>query len=74
MTDEQVLVLNFLKCSPESWFGRKEIARRAVRRKIFEENPNWADAAIVDLLRQGMVEQDSSGYVRLAKDKELAPT
>lgn len=65
MTDEQVLIINFLKCSPESWFSRKEIARRAVKRKVFEENPNWANAALSELTVKGLVEEDKNSLVRL---------
>ncbi len=71
MTDEQVLVVNFLQCSPETWFAKKEIARRAVRRKIFEENPHWADHAIPELLAVGLIEQNISGQYRLKKDQVL---
>lgn len=65
MTDEQTLVLNFLKCSPESWFSKKEIARRAVKRKVFEENPNWATQPISDLLVTSVIEEDKNGLVRM---------
>lgn len=68
MTDEQVIILNFLRCSPESWFVRKEIARRAVKRKVFEENPNWPNAALAELIVKGLVEEDKNGLVRLKGD------
>jgi hypothetical protein len=71
MTDEQVLIINFLQFSPETWFARKEIARRAVRRKVFEENPHWADAALAELVAKGEVEENNSGQVRLKGDEEL---
>ena len=71
MTDEQIRVMNFLRCNPGTWFGRKEIARRATKRKIFEENPNWADMAIADLLLKKIIEQDPTGLVRVGKDEEL---
>src|SRR5579859_7170908 len=69
MNDEQILILNFLRCSPETWFGKKELARRAVRRRVFEENPHWADAHLMDLIVQGFVEEDQNGQVRLMEDE-----
>ncbi len=71
MTDEQVLVVNFLQSSPETWFAKKEIARRAVRRKIFEENPHWADHAVSELLGVGVIEQNNTGQYRMKKDQVL---
>lgn len=71
MTDEQVLIVNFLQTSPETWFARKEIARRAVRRKVFEENPHWADAALGELVANGIVEENPSGQFRIKKDETL---
>ena len=65
MNDEQILILNFLRCSPELWFGKKEIARRAVRRRVFEENPHWADEQLVELIAQRVLEENENGQVRL---------
>jgi len=50
MNDEQVLIINYLKCSPKTWFGKKEIARRAVKRKVFEENPRWSEEPLAELI------------------------
>ena len=67
MTEAEMTVLMFLQASPESYFARKEIARRAVRRQIYEDNPHWADAAIAGLLLQGAIEKNESGSCRIRK-------
>jgi len=72
MTDEETIVLIFLQTSPESYFGRKEIARRAVRRKVYEENPRWADEPLASLLLKKLIEENQQGLVRMRKD-ELLP-
>jgi hypothetical protein len=51
--------------------ARKEIARKAVKRTVFEENPHWADAPLASLLNQGIVEQNESAQYRLAKSNVL---
>ncbi|HWW00571.1 MAG TPA: hypothetical protein VNZ64_12805 [Candidatus Acidoferrum sp.] len=72
MTDEEQQIVNFLQSSPESFFGRREIARRAVRRHVFEDNPNWADAHLATLLVKHVIEQDDNGLYRMKKD-DLGP-
>lgn len=71
MTDEEQQIVNYLQTSPESFFGRREIARRAVRRKVFEENPNWADTPLYNLLVRQVIEQDDNGLYRIKKDELL---
>ena len=71
MTDEEQLVVNFLKASPETFYARREIARRAVRRRIFEENPHWPDAALASLLARNVIEQNVSELYRMKKDEVL---
>jgi hypothetical protein len=65
MTERETLILLFLRGSPEEYFGRKEIARKAVKRREFEEDPHWVDAPLASLLVQGMVEQNHSGQYRI---------
>ena len=72
MTEAEHVILDYLQSSPESYFGRREIARKAVRREVYEENPHWADAAFAALLDRKLIEQDSSGLIRLKKN-ELLP-
>jgi hypothetical protein len=72
MTDEQSSILSFLRSSPESFFARKEIARRAVRRQVYEENQHWADAPLSLLLTEGLIEKNDAGLYRLRQDASSA--
>jgi hypothetical protein len=67
MTYEELAILNFLKGSPESYLARREIARKALRRNVFEENPHWADAPLASLVDLDLVEQDDSGHYKIKK-------
>jgi hypothetical protein len=67
MTYEELAIMNFLKGSPGSFVARREIARKALKRTIFEENPHWADAPLAGLMDQGLLEQDESGHYRIKK-------
>jgi hypothetical protein len=64
MTEEEFAVVAFLECNPEVYFSRREIARRAVKRQVYEENPHWADAALTSLKLQDLIDQDESGACR----------
>jgi len=68
MTDAETSIVNYLKSSPETYFARKEIARRAVKRTVYEENPHWADAALANLLIQDVIEQNEGGLYRLKQN------
>lgn len=72
MTDEEQLILTFLNSSPETYFARREIARRAVRRQVYEENQHWADAPLASLVLRGVIQQNDGGQYRVKKD-ELLP-
>jgi len=50
MTEEENWILNFLQSSPQTFFARKEIAHKAVRRQVYEEDQNWANAPLASLL------------------------
>jgi hypothetical protein len=65
MTDEEQHILDFLKGSPDSYYARKEIARKAIRRREFEENPRWVEAPLTSLLDRELIEMNDSGYYRL---------
>jgi hypothetical protein len=67
MNDEEMTVLNFLKTSPETCFARRELARRAGRRSLFEENPHWVDAPLAALVGQGLVEIKDNGSYQFKK-------
>lgn len=63
--------MTFLNSSPETYFARREIARRAVRRQVYEENQHWADAPLASLVLKGMVQQNDGGQYRIKKDELL---
>jgi hypothetical protein len=65
MNYEEDRVLNFLKEYPETSFSRREIARKAVKRREFEADPEWANAAIANLLDLDKIEEDKAGCFRL---------
>ena len=67
MTYEETAIMNFLGGSAETYVARREIARKALKRTLFEENPHWADAPLAGLVDQGLVEQDDSGHYRIKK-------
>ena len=65
MNEEEATVLAFLQANPESAFGRKEIARKATRRAIYEENPRWADAALNALVDKKLIVMNDSGHFQV---------
>jgi len=67
MSYEEFAIMNFLKGSPDDYVARREIARKALKRTVFEENPHWADAPLASLVDQGLVEQNESGHYKMTK-------
>jgi hypothetical protein len=65
MNNEEGAILEFLKGYPDDFVSRKEIARKAVRRQVYEEDPRWADGPLASLLSQRIIESDDSGRFRL---------
>jgi hypothetical protein len=65
MTDTEMVILTYLRQSPETWFNRKEISRRARSKEDFEENPHWANAALAALVDQKYVIQNESGHYQV---------
>ena len=70
MTSEGSIIVEFMKASPESWYARKEISRRAVHRSEYEANPHWATAALNALVNDGIIEQNDAGLYRIAPPKK----
>lgn len=68
LSHEEQTIMDLLSGSPETYFARREVARRAVKRTVFEENAHWADAPLASLIAQGVVEVNESGLVRYKKD------
>ncbi len=73
MTTEESAIVNYLKGSPDSYVARKEIARKALKRSLFEEDPHWVDAPLASLVEQGLLEQDESGHYRIKRSEEQRP-
>ena len=69
MTYEESAIVNFLRGVPEEFVARREIARRALKRSLFEENPHWADAPLASLLDQGQIEKNDQAQYRLKRAK-----
>jgi hypothetical protein len=69
MTYEEMAIMALLGGSPRVYLARREIARKALRRAAFEENPHWADAPLVSLVDQALVEQNESGHYRIRKQE-----
>ncbi len=65
-------IVDFLRSNPETWFSRKEIARKAIGRDGFEENQHWIDVPLAALVGKKAVEQNDFGLYRLGKDKDLS--
>src|SRR5262249_43590212 len=74
-SDEEILILNYLKAFPEAFLASAEIAKKANPR-LFREDPRWAFAALLKLTDEGPLEPDASGHYRYvdeaAKRKEAA--
>ncbi len=60
-------VLQFLQCTPETAYARREIARKAIRRQEFEENPHWVDVPLAALVAKGLVERNETGLFKFKK-------
>jgi len=69
MNYEETEIMTFLRGSPSAYLARREIARKALNRAVFEENPHWADAPLVSLVDQGLVEQNESGHYRIKRSE-----
>ncbi len=72
MTADEMTIVAFIRGSPESFYARREIARRAVKRQVYEENPHWVDAPLAGLVDRGVIEKNDSGQYRLKNDDPSA--
>jgi len=63
-SDEENTILQFLDSNPKAEYSRKEIARKAVRRRVFEENERWADGPLSGLVARGLIEQTDQGLYK----------
>jgi hypothetical protein len=67
MTKEESYVLVFLQERPDSAFSRGEIARKAVKRSVYEADAHWVDVPLAALVAQHLVEVDNSGNYQIYK-------
>jgi hypothetical protein len=67
MTYEETAIMTFLRGSPDAYLARREIARKALKRTLFEENPHWADAPLASLVDQDLVQQNESGHYKIKR-------
>lgn len=70
MSEEESLILEYLRSRPASACAKREIARKAVHRTVYEENPRWVDAPLQGLLNQKLIEVDESGNYHIPWDDE----
>lgn len=70
MTHEELTIMSFLDACPGTYYARKEIARKAVRRSEYEQNQHWVDAPLNSLLAHGAVEQNEAGLYRAKKGRD----
>jgi len=73
MTAPEREIIQFLKLSPETFFNRKEISRKARTRSEYEEDPHWAAAPLSSLVAQKYLEQDDNGRYRLSPVYDRLP-
>lgn len=72
MSHEEDSIISLLKGSPHTGFARREIARRAVKRSIYEQNPRWVDEPLAALVARGVVVIDQDGLYHLTLEGVLA--
>jgi hypothetical protein len=72
MTEEEFAIVEFLKTSPATYFSRREIARKAVRRDVYDENQHWADTHLAALVARQVIEQNTAGLYKLKTDDVLS--
>jgi hypothetical protein len=72
MTEEEFAIVEFLKLSPATYFSRREIARKAVRRDVYEQNQHWADTHLAALLAKELIEQNVAGLYKLKTEDILS--
>jgi hypothetical protein len=67
MTYEESKIIDFLKGSPNDFVARREIARKAMSRQVFDEDQHWADAPLASLVNMDILEQNENGHYKIKK-------
>ena len=70
MSEAEGIILEFLKAYPDTGFARKEIARKATHRSVYEENPHWVDAPLHGLLQKKLIALSDNGHYHLASPED----
>ncbi len=65
-SDDELNVLNLLKCYPDQFLSGKEVCRRAGGKRRFQQDPVWALPLLSNLVARKVVESDHQGHFRLA--------
>ena len=63
ITDEEIQILNYIKAYPDRYLAGAEIAKKS-NPKLFREEPRWAQASLLRLSDQGLLETDPAGHYR----------
>jgi len=63
LSDEEQIILNYLRTSPNAWFAAGEISRKASIRH-YRKDPRWAYPALMRLFTAKRVESDPAGHYR----------
>ena len=62
-SDEETLILNYVKSFPEAFLAPAQIAKKA-EPTLFREDPRWALPALLKLSGTGLLETDAAGHYR----------
>jgi hypothetical protein len=70
MDADEIEVSLYLKGWPGQFVSLAQISRRAISRKRYEREPNWAVPVLSRMVDKGIVESDSGGHYRLKPPEE----
>ena len=74
MDSDEIEVSLYLKGWPGQFVSVAQISRRAVSRKRYNREPNWAVPVLSRMVEKGIIESDSGGHYRLkAPQKKRKP-
>ena len=65
MDSDEIEVSLYLKGWPGQFVSVAQISRRAVSRKRYNREPNWAVPVLSRMVEKGIIESDSGGHYRL---------
>ena len=63
LSDEEQIILAYLRSNPEGWFAAGEICRKASVR-YFRKDPRWAYPVLMRMFMAKLVECDPAGHYR----------